>query len=175
MSHPNGMWRPTLACVISAMAPVASANCSAVLAALEKADREPRVAQYDIDSRDQPLTGKPVLVRIGKVVYDGFGGDYERHDTDGINPVLSLLRRADQSGKARCEALGSDSWRGTPATKLRFDNPLAPKSVNPTTIWVGRTSGLPLYHEIGNLGPGGFAWVYGDAVKEPASQKVGKP
>lgn len=175
MSHPTPMRQLALACVVSALAPVASANCAPVLAALEKADREPRVAQYDIDSRDQPLTGKPVIVRIGKVVYDGFGGDYERNDTDGTNPVLALLRRADQSGKARCEALGSDSWRGTPATKLRFDNPLAPKSVNPTTLWVGRTSGLPLYHEIGNLGPGGFAWVYGNAVKEPAIKKAGKP
>jgi hypothetical protein len=159
--------------VCATSAASARADCSALLAALEKADREPRFALYDLESREQPLTGKPVLVRIGKVVFDGFGGDYERHDTDGTNPVLAQLRKAQRAGTARCAAAGTDTWRqGVAVNKIEFDNPLAPKSANPTTFWVSRVSGLPVYHEIANLGPGGYGWQFGEAVKEPRMNKV---
>jgi hypothetical protein len=150
---------------------IAHANCAPVVDALEKASRQARLAQYDIDSRDQPLTGKPVLVRIGKVLYDGFGGDYERTEIDGADPMLQALRRAVREGRARCETAGTDTWRGAAATRVRFDNPMAPKQYNPTTMWIAKSTGLPVYHEINGLGPGGFAWVYGDAVSEPAVKK----
>lgn len=168
--------RRRLACLALAVAAPwvagpAWADCSELLKALEKADRQPRLAQYDIDSRDQPLTGKPVFVRVGKVIYDGFGGDYERHESGAANPVIDALRREQKAGVSRCQPAGSDDWRGAAVTKVRFDNPMAPKSMNPTVFWIARSSGLPVYQEITGLGPGGYAWVYGDTVKEPVVKK----
>jgi hypothetical protein len=162
-------WLPLLGAGLAGMA---HANCADLISALERADREPRMAQLDLEKRDQPIaTAKPVLVRIGKVHYDGFGSDLERVDSDGSNPVLAQLRRGHKAGTARCESAGADTWRGAAVSKIRFDNPLAPKSVNPTLFWIARSSGLPVYHEIATLGPGGYAWVYGDAVKSPVTKK----
>jgi len=173
MTHHGSIVAAVAACITSIAAGSAHANCSALFDALEKADKQTRFAQYDLDSRDQPLTGRPVLVRIGKLLYEGFGGDYERHELDAksSNPMLAVMRRADQQGKARCEAAGTDTWRGTAVTKVRFDNPMSTKQFNPTTLWIAKSTGLPVYHEINGLGPGGFAWVYGDAVKEPVFKK----
>lgn len=154
-------------------AQAAFASCERLLDALEKADRQERVAQYDIDSRDQPLTGKPMIVRIGKVMYDGSpaGPAFEAHGTGGTNPVLAALRKAGATGKAKCEAAGTDTYRGAATEKIRFDNPLAPARFNPTVMWIAKASGLPVYHELNDLGPGGFAWVYGAAVKDPVVAK----
>jgi hypothetical protein len=152
-----------------ALAPVAGAgpaDCRLLLDALDKADRQPRVAQYDVETRDQPLQGTPFLVRIGKVVWV----ESQRSETDGTNPVLAALRRNVAAGSAKCEPAGSDTYRGTAVVKVRFDNPVAPKQYNPTTMWIDAKTGLPVYHELAGLGPGGFAWIYGDAVKEPAGQ-----
>lgn len=151
----------------------ASANCDRLLDALEKADKQDRVAQYDIDSRDQPLTGKPMFVRIGKVMYDGSstGDAFEAHPVNGPNPILNALRKSQQSGKLKCESLGSEPYRGAAAEKFRFDNPAAPAKFNPTTMWIAKSTGLPVYHEMNDLGPGGFAWTYGAAVKEPVVRK----
>jgi hypothetical protein len=151
----------------------ARANCDRLFEALDKADKQERVAQFDIDSRDQPLTGKPMTVRIGKVMYDGSpaGNAFEAHQTDGTNPILAALRKMKQSGKARCDTAGSDTYRGLATEKIKFDNPLLPARVNPMTIWVAKDSGLPVYHELNDLGPGGFAWVYGSSVKDPVVKK----
>jgi hypothetical protein len=58
----------------------------------------------------------------------------------------------------------------TAAIKFRIDNPAAPRSLNPMTLWIAKETGLPLYHEVNGL-DGGFASVFGDAVKEPAAKK----
>jgi hypothetical protein len=152
-------------------ADVAHANCGPLLDALEKADQQPRFAMYDIASRDQPLTGRPLAVRIGKVIYDASGGDLQRRDA-ATNPVVAKVREAAKTGSARCEPGGSDTYRGTAANKIRFHNPLLPKryNLNPMTIWIAKGSGLPLFHELNDT-PGGYAWVYGDAVKEPPVKK----
>jgi hypothetical protein len=151
----------------------AHANCDRLVDALDKADKQERVAQYDVESRDQPLTGKPMIVRIGKVMYDGSlaGNVFEAHPFNGSNPILAALRKSQQSGKLKCESLGSDSFRGAPAEKFRFDNPAAPAKFNPTTMWIAKSTGLPVYHEMNGLGPGGFAWTYGAAVKDPVVKK----
>jgi hypothetical protein len=153
----------------ASIAHTAQANCDRVFDALEKADKQERVAQYDLETRDQPLTGKPMSVRIGKVVYDGsFAGDmFEAHQTTGVNPVLRALYKARQEGKMKCESAGSENYRGLATDKVRFDNPLLPAKYNPMTLWIAKSNGLPVYHEVRDLGPGGFAWVYGDAVKTP--------
>ncbi len=150
----------------------AHADCTELIAALDKADREARVAVLDLHTRDQPLTGRPAYVRIGKVRYDGSdGATYRRREGGGANPMHTTLQRAQQNGTAKCSAAGTDTWRGKPATKIRFDNPFVPKSMNPTTFWIARGSGLPVYHEIPAAGRGGYAWIYGEAVKEPAAAK----
>jgi len=38
-------------------------------------------------------------------------------------------------------------------------------------MWIDKRSGLPAYHEIDGLGPGGYAWVFGEVVKDPAIKK----
>jgi hypothetical protein len=147
-------------------------DCGPVINALEKAQAQPRLAQFGVENRDQPLKGHPMLVRIGKVEYMAFevGGQfshYEKNESLPTNPVLSALKSASKSGTAHCESVGMDSYLGTPATKFRFDGL---KGMNPATMWIAKSSGLPLYHEMEGF-DGGFAWVFGDAVKEPEAKK----
>ena len=40
-------------------------------------------------------------------------------------------------------------------------------SAGGAAVWIAARRGLPAYHEIPGLGSGGYAWVFGDAVKEP--------
>ncbi len=154
---------------------MAHANCGPLIEALEKAQKQERLAQYSLDSREQPLPGNPMVVRIGKFEYmsleiGGRHSHYERHESGGGNPILSALKRAAKDGTARCEGTASETLRGIATARIRFDNPAAPKSMNPTTMWIDKRNGLPAYHEINGL-DGGFAWVYGDAVKEPSVKK----
>jgi hypothetical protein len=162
-----------IAAACGSLGQTARANCDRLFEAFDKADKQERVAQYDIDSRDQPLTGKPMTVRIGKVMYDGTlaGNVFEAHQTNGVNPVLAALRKAKQDGKVTCDAAGGDTYRGQATEKIKFDNPLLPAKFNPMTIWIGKNNGLPVYHELNDLGPGGFAWVYGSDVKDPMVKK----
>ena len=45
--------------------------------------------------------------------------------------------------------------------------------IDPTAIdiWVGRATGLPVWHGMGSDG-GGFRWVYGAAVVTPDPSKI---
>jgi len=151
----------------AAFAQIACASCDRLFEALDKADQQERVAMYLVETRDQPLPAKPLTVRIGKVVYDGStaGNAFEAHQTDGINPIMKALRKAKQEGKVKCESAGSDSYRGQAAERFKFDNPLMPAQFNPTTLWVARSSGMPVYHEVKDFG--GFVWHYGNAVRDP--------
>lgn len=151
----------------------ARANCGALLAAFDKALVQPRVAIHDIHSRDAPLGARPSTIRIGDVMWDDTGGSgrYERFELEGHDPLTAALRKSDTQGKLKCTAAGSDTFRGTPVTKLKFDNPMVPAQFNPATVWISKSSGLPVYQEVTGLGAGGYAWVYGDAVKEPPARK----
>jgi len=154
-----------------ACAPLARAECERLFEALDKADRQDRVAQYLVEGRDQPLPAKPLTVRIGKVVYDGSlpGNTFEPHQTDGVNPILRALRKAKQEGKVKCEPAGSDVYRGQAVEKFRFDNPLMPAQYNPTIVWVAKNTDMPILHEVHDFG--GFVWAYGSAVKDPVVKK----
>jgi hypothetical protein len=143
----------------------AHADCAPLLDALERAQRQPRGAVYEVDRRDQPPSGQPSTIRIGKAIYENSNGVYERYDTDGTDPTLAAIRGAQKAGRWNCQAVGSDSYRGKATARFRFDNPLLPSHYNPTTMWIDAATGLPVYHEVNGLG--GYAWVYGDAVKEP--------
>lgn len=145
----------------------AQATCAPLVEALEKAQREPRGAIYEVDQRDQAPIGRPSTIRIGNVVYEANDGTYERHDTGGRDPILAAIRDAQGKGRWTCQAVGQDRYRGKAAEKFRFDNPLLPAQYNPVTLWVDRASGLPAYHEVRGLG--GYAWVFGDAIKAPAA------
>ena len=156
----------SLTIVVAGLADVAYAQCAAAIEALETADRQERLAQYNVENREQALTRQPFLVRIGKVVYTGS----ERSETSGTNPILASLRDAEKQGKAKCEAGGDDMYRGAAVSKIRYYNPTVPKAMNPMTLWISKSSGLPVYHEVPGLGTGGYAWIYGAAVKEPRSK-----
>ena len=154
-------WLATAA--LAALAPCANANCNALIDALEKAQSQERLAQYEVAGRNVAPQGQPRLVRIGKSEYMGYSvgeriSHYERHDSVG-NPVLRALKRSPQ---ARC-ASADDSYRGAAALKVQSDTP-------PATVWIDKRSGLPVYHEINGF-DGGYAWTYGDAVKEPPVKK----
>lgn len=153
------------------VSPGASANCATtVLEALEKAWQQARLAQFDIDTPEQPLTGKPVLVRIDKAVWTNFDGSgYTRLDLSR-NPMATDLRGFIDKGTARCETLVTVTYRGQNTTKYRVEGSLGGTLGGRTIVWIGKSNGLPAYHEFDKLSPGGFAWVYGDAVKEPAKK-----
>jgi hypothetical protein len=162
-----GLLAAVILVALASAADAAPADCRLLLDALDNADRQPRVAQYDIETHDQPLTGDPFLVRIGTVVWV----NAERTETDGTNPILRALARTVADGTARCEPAGTGTFRGAAVVKIRFDNPMAPARYNPTTMWIDRRRGLPVYHEVNGLGPGGYAWVFGDSVKDPAARQ----
>jgi len=167
------MVRAAVAISVGALALVfgasARANCATVLDALDKAWQQDRLAQFDIDALDAPLTGKPFLVRINKEVWVNNGSGFDRTGDPRQNPMASSLRSDAAKGKVDCESLGSATYRGQPATKYRITGSIGSKSTGRPTLWIGK-AGLPLYHEFELLGPGGFAWVYGDAVKEPGKK-----
>jgi hypothetical protein len=148
---------------------IAHANCAPVLDALDKAWTQDRIAQYDIDRPDQPLTGRPFMVRINKDMWiDNYAGGYTHNRIAAQNPMAEALKRATEKGAAPCESFGNGVYRGQAAAKYRVGSNLVGSGVTGKVIlWINKSSGLPLYHEFEQLGPGGFAWIYGDAVKEP--------
>jgi hypothetical protein len=148
-------------------ASLAYANCSPVAEALDKAARQDRLAQYDVDHPEQTPSGRALVIRIGKTTWVDAAGTYDRSDSADADRMVSVLKKHLQDGKVQCEAAGNGTYAGQAAAKYRFESPMGGSSLGKVTFWVGKKSGLPLYHEFEKLGPGGFAWVYGNAVKEP--------
>jgi hypothetical protein len=150
----------------------AQADCKALIAALEKAEREERIAQYDVDAPNQPLNMAPLFVRIGKVGYTNTqDGKFDVRETGTANPMLAGLKRGVQDGKIQCEGAGSGAVRAATADKIRYTDPATGMRTGVTTVWIDRRSGLPAYHEFSKLGPGGIAWTYGDAVTAPVARR----
>jgi hypothetical protein len=137
--------------------------CGALVAALERARAEPRVAQFLVDAADAPLAAEPVTFRIGDVVHESSDGFNDARRPGGRDPLVLALRAAMQDGSAHCEIVGSDTYRGAPVTRIRFVNPQVAAPYNPTTILIAQDSGLPVYHTYVGIGSRGFAWMYGDA------------
>lgn len=148
------------------------ANCAPAIEAFEKAWSLDRLAQYDIESPDQPLTGRPFVVRIGRTVWTDMGDYFNRNDNaTGGNPMVQNLKTRTASGEAKCSPAGAGLYRGEAAVKYRIEGAIGSGSTTgPIILWVSKSRGLPLYHEFEKLQPGGYAWVYGDSVKPPAGR-----
>lgn len=144
------------------------ANCTPAIDALNKAWKQDRIAQYSIRQSDEPLTGQPFLVRIGKFVWTpGVGSALDRHPDPGSNPMVDRLQRDVAKGTAKCEPLGNATYRNQVAVRYRLEGTLGGNATGPLTLWIGASNGLPIYHQFEKLGLGGFAWIYGESVKEP--------
>jgi hypothetical protein len=68
-------------------------------------------------------------------------------------------------GAARISTLGVRTPASPSSSGRWWSNP----NSNPVTLLVARASGLPIYHTYAGFGTRGFVWVYGNAVREPAS------
>lgn len=162
------MVRSMLALAALALVAPVYANCNPVIDALERSLKQERIAQFDVDSPEQPLTGRPMMVKIGKRIWvDAGGSGYDQSTDTGSNPILNALKRDAAKGTAKCDPVGSASYRGQAVDKYRIDGSVGSSITGRMIMWVGTPGGLPLFHELEKIGPGGFAWVYGDAVKEP--------
>lgn len=145
----------------------ALADCKALFEALDRADLQPRVAQYGIERRDQLLNGQPAFVRVGKVNYYAFGDEFERVETDGTNPAVQSLRHAAEHDAVRCAPAGNDTYLGAAVEKISVEDPTAAAGDQSLlTLWIDQSTGLPVYQQAGGVAPS-IVWVYGD-VDEPA-------
>ena len=165
MSHTFSLF--VVASVAASFPTQATADCNALLDALQKADAHDRLAQYEVERADAPLPSNPALVRIGKTEYvamsvGGRVSHYERHDSPAGGNPIGALRRGAKDGNAKCQSAGSGTVHGSAADKIRVEGKALPQM----TVWIDKRSGLPLYHEVPALGIG-YAWAFGDAVKEP--------
>lgn len=150
------------------IAGAASADCSEPIEALERAQREARVAQLLVDATGHPQGTEPVTLRIGDTIYEDFDGiEYRTRRADPLQAVTEQLRRDPQA--AQCERLGEETFAGLDVVRFRFVVADIDRSSNPVTLLVARASGLPIYHTYAGFGARGFVWVYGDAVREPPS------
>jgi len=149
-----------------------AADCAAPLAALTKSWQQARLAHYDVESPEQPLPSKPAMVRIGKTIWteSGLSGFLRDENGPSENPMATDIKRQTAKGGANCELVGNGTYRGQSIVKYKLDPAAGSNSTGRVTLWVSKTSGLPVFHEYEKLPHGGYAWVYGDAVKEPAGK-----
>ncbi len=152
---------------------VAQADCSAALDALAKSWQQARLAQYDVTSPEEALPSKPAMVRIGKTIWTDTGGagrSYRSDDAPAENPLAFSIKRQAAKGPVNCEPAGNGTYRGQPVVKYKLDPSAGSNTTGRITLWVSKTSGLPVYQEYEKTYLGGYAWVYGDTVKEPSGK-----
>jgi hypothetical protein len=158
------------------------ADCGPLIAAYGKADATKRYALYEVDSIAQAPKGEPMIVTMGNVEYtqnlvgksalqivtDGYkkGGHASGFEADS-------LRSREQKGEVRCEPLGERQVGADQAIGYQIRN--NDKGNEPDfaaiDVWLNRSTGLPLFHGMGSDG-GGFRWVFGPGVLQPAADKV---
>lgn len=136
--------------------------CAPVLQALRAARRQSWVAQYAEDADGRRAGGSPKAWRIGDVVHETeHGRAVARLVPAGRDETADLLQAELERGSAWCESGEPAVYRGLPVTTLRFRHPQLQARHNPTTLLVGRGSGLPLWHGFAGMDGEGYAWVYG--------------
>jgi len=167
------------ACVCSAQA-----DCGPVISAYTKADATKRFAVLDVASIDAAPKGDTVIAVIGDVQYtpnivrkgplnfatEGYNaGSYTPGNESGS------LKDRERKGSVRCESLGERKIGSEAAIGYRVRSNDKGTQADPTAIdiWVGRATGLPVWHGMGSDG-GGFRWVYGAAVVTPDPAKIKK-
>ncbi len=155
--------------ILSALLPgVALADCAAPLEALAKSWQQARLAQYEVSSPEQAPPSKPAMVRIGKTIWTDLTGSGKFMRTD-IGPSEEPLAISMKRAKGQnCQPLGDGTYHGQPVVKYKLDPSAGTNTMGGVTLWVSKASGLPVYHGFDKTAFGGYAWVYGDAVKEPA-------
>ncbi|MEO5922721.1 MAG: hypothetical protein ABIR70_02740 [Bryobacteraceae bacterium] len=154
-----------------ALPTAAVADCAAPLAALAKSWQQPRLAQYEMDKPEQPLPKQAAMIRIGKTIWNDLigSGRFTRFDDGPSEDTFTLsMKRQATKGPLNCELLGNATYRGQPVVKYKLDPSTGTNTLGRVTLWVSKTSGLAVYQEYEK--GGGYAWVYGDAVKEPTGK-----
>ena len=58
----------------------AYSNCADLLKTMAAAEHQRRVAIFQLDSRDAPIAGRPIWIRIGNVEWLDDGKGYERSE-----------------------------------------------------------------------------------------------
>jgi hypothetical protein len=145
----------------------AHADCPDLVAALQHARGQSRVAQLLVDDAGHPDGTDPVTLRIDGMIYEHFDGlRYATRGAPAADALAAALGRAPFA--ARCEREGSGTHAGVEVIRFRFVHPDLGPEHNPVEILVARASSLPVYHTYPGLGSRGFAWIYGDLVRDPA-------
>ncbi len=148
------------------VAGAAQANCKPLLDALNKAVQQSRFGVYEVQSSEQALSGEPHVVIVGTVSYVRSGKEWERIEIGDLGGHWAHLRKELAGGELNCKTAGTGRYGGAPVTKLTVTRPKA--SEESSQIFIDQRSGLPVYE---GTTDGGFAVVYGDAVKEPTVKK----
>lgn len=148
------------------VAGAAQANCKPLLDALNKAAQQSRFGLYEVQSPEQVLSREADVVIVGTVGYVRSGEEWERTEIGDLGGHWADLRKELAAGELHCKTEGTGRYRDALVTKLTVSRPKASKE--PSRIFIDQRSGLPVYE---GTTDGGFAVVYGDAVKEPNVKK----
>jgi hypothetical protein len=138
--------RKSAALVCGALiAGTASADCSGLIEAFERARHETRVAQMLVDATGHPQGTEPVTLRIGDTIYEDFDGiEYRTRRADPVQAVAEQLRRDPQA--AQGERLGEETFAGLDVVRFRFIYADIDRSNNPVTLLVARQRLADLSH-----------------------------
>lgn len=145
----------------------AQADCAQAIAGFRKAQQQPRIAVVGVSDKNEQPTGDPLTLRIGDSVYvngafDGLKPGFVK-DSGTMFPHTTDLQST-QKRTVVCTDLSADQYRGKPAIKVHVKRSDRDKG---NVLWFDRASGLPVYQEDDEK-MFSLAFVYGDAVKDPA-------
>jgi hypothetical protein len=148
------------------VAGAAQADCKPLVDAVNKTVQQSRFGVYEVQNPEQALGAEPDVVMIGTVSYVRSGKEWERIEAGGLGGHWARLRKELAGGELNCKTTGTGRYRGTVVTKFTVTR--AKAAEEPNYIFIDQRSGLPVYE---GTNDGGFAVVYGDAVKEPKVKK----
>jgi hypothetical protein len=147
------------------VAGAAQADCKPLLDAMNKAAQQSRFGVYEVQNPEQALGTEPDVVIVGTVSYVRSGKAWERIETGDLGGHWAELRKELAGGDLNCKTAGTGRYHGALVTKLTVTRR---KASEPSQVFIDQRSGLPVYE---GTTDGGFAVVYGDAVKEPKVKK----
>jgi hypothetical protein len=154
-------------CMVAAFVTSSRADCGPIVAAYEKAAASGRYAMFDAPTMQSAPKGQPFYVRIGSDGYINDGKGLKKNDAGGAAFEASDLKRREQKGEARCETIGDGKVGSDPALGWRIRSNGSSPDPMAIHIWIGKSTGMPLFHAIGS-DTDGWRWVYGRDVVAPA-------